>query len=106
MRLRISYFPSRTVPGPGPETEPGCPLSFGMEVPSPEQDNAVRRHNQSFPAAGALMPEEITRRAMPFVDAPPEEACLVLIYGAPELGKRFALGGETLIGRDPGNTIP
>lgn len=52
------------------------------------------------------MPEEITRRAMPFVDAPPEEACLVLIYGGPELGKRFALGGETLIGRDPGNTIP
>lgn len=43
---------------------------------------------------------------MPFVDAAPEEACLVLIYGGPELGKRFALSGDTLIGRDPGNTIP
>lgn len=52
------------------------------------------------------MPEEITRRALPFVDAAPEEACLVLIYGGPELGKRFALGGVTLIGRDPANTIP
>lgn len=52
------------------------------------------------------MPEEITRRAMPFVDAAPEEACLVLIYGGPELGKRFALDGETTIGRDRVNTIP
>ncbi len=30
----------------------------------------------------------------------------MLIYGGPELGKRFALDGETLIGRDPGSTIP
>jgi two-component system cell cycle response regulator len=52
------------------------------------------------------MPEEITRRAMPFVDAAPEESCLVLIYGGPELGKRFTLSGETSIGRDRVNTIP
>ena len=43
---------------------------------------------------------------MPFVDAAPEEACLVLIYGRPEMGKRFALTGETVIGRDPANGIP
>jgi len=28
------------------------------------------------------------------------EACLILIYGAPDLGKRFALTGETTIGRE------
>jgi two-component system cell cycle response regulator len=50
--------------------------------------------------------DEITRRALPLVDAAPEEACLVLIYGGPELGKRFALNGETTIGRDPQSTIP
>jgi hypothetical protein len=50
------------------------------------------------------MPEEITRRAMPFVDAAPEEACLVLIYGGRELGKRFALDGETTIGRKAGSS--
>lgn len=43
------------------------------------------------------------RRALPFVEAPPEEACLVLIYGGPKLGKRFTLAGETLIGRAGGN---
>src|SRR4051794_24496190 len=52
------------------------------------------------------MAEEITRRALPFVDAAPEEACLVVIYGGPVLGKRYALSGETTIGRDPGTTIP
>jgi diguanylate cyclase (GGDEF)-like protein len=61
-----------------------------MPVPGPE--NSVR--------------EEITRRLIPVVDAPPEEACLVLIYGGPQLGKRFTLAGETLIGRDFSNTIP
>lgn len=30
----------------------------------------------------------------------------MLIYGGPELGRRFPLSGETLIGRDPENTIP
>jgi two-component system cell cycle response regulator len=43
---------------------------------------------------------------MPFVDAAPEEACLILIYGGPELGKRFTLDAETTIGRDRTNTIP
>jgi two-component system cell cycle response regulator len=52
------------------------------------------------------MPEEITRRALPFVDAAPEEACLIVIYGGPVLGKRYALSGETTIGRDPASTIP
>jgi two-component system cell cycle response regulator len=52
------------------------------------------------------MAEEITRRALPFVDAAPEEACLVVIYGGPVLGKRYALSGETTIGRDPATTIP
>lgn len=51
------------------------------------------------------MSEEITRRALPFPDAAPEEACLVVIYGGPVLGKPFALNGETTIGRDPSNTI-
>lgn len=51
------------------------------------------------------MPEEITRRALPLPDAAPEEACLVVIYGGPVLGKRYALNGETTIGRDPGNTL-
>ncbi|HKR64562.1 MAG TPA: GGDEF domain-containing protein [Thermoanaerobaculia bacterium] len=52
------------------------------------------------------MGEEITRRALPFVDAAPEEACLVVIYGGPVLGQRFALTGDTTIGRDPSSTIP
>jgi two-component system cell cycle response regulator len=51
------------------------------------------------------VPEETTRRALPFVDAATEDACLVVIYGGPELGKRFALRGETTIGRDASSTI-
>ena len=34
-----------------------------------------------------------------------EAACLILIYGAPDLGKRFELARNTTIGRDPSNDI-
>lgn len=33
------------------------------------------------------------------------EACLILIYGASDLGKRFALTHDTIIGRDPSSDI-
>lgn len=34
-----------------------------------------------------------------------EEACLVLIYGAPELGKRFTLSEDVFVGRESANGI-
>jgi len=34
-----------------------------------------------------------------------EDACLILIYGAQDLGKRFELKHDTTIGRDPSNDI-
>jgi two-component system, cell cycle response regulator len=39
------------------------------------------------------------------VQAAVTEACLVLIYGTPELGKRFELTGDITIGRDRSNDI-
>ncbi|HJW09475.1 MAG TPA: GGDEF domain-containing protein [Holophagaceae bacterium] len=46
------------------------------------------------------MNEEVTRVEKAFNPATlPSAACLVLIYGGDELGKRYALTGETRIGR-------
>ncbi len=48
-----------------------------------------------------------TTRTVRFAEmqAATTDACLVLIYGAPELGKRFALTKDITIGRDRSNDI-
>ena len=53
------------------------------------------------------MPTHDTTRTVRFAEmqAATTDACLVLIYGAPELGKRFALTKDITIGRDRSNDI-
>jgi two-component system, cell cycle response regulator len=53
------------------------------------------------------MPKHDTTRTVLFaeVQAAISEACLVLIYGANDLGKRFELTKDITIGRDPSNDI-
>jgi two-component system, cell cycle response regulator len=53
------------------------------------------------------MPKHDTTRTVLFaeVQAAISEACLVLIYGANDLGKRFELKTDITIGRDPSNDI-
>ena len=51
------------------------------------------------------MPEDVTRTAIPLPPPLPEAACIVLLYGHADLGKRYALGEGLAIGRGPSNDL-
>ena len=51
------------------------------------------------------MPEDVTRTAIPLPPPLPETACLILIHGAADLGRRHPLKGALTLGRDPVNDL-
>ena len=51
------------------------------------------------------MREDVTRTAIPLPPPLPEAACLVLLYGTGELGKRYPLRSELTIGRGQANDL-
>ena len=51
------------------------------------------------------MPDDVTRTALPMPPPLPEAACLVLLYGHGELGKRYPLSDGMTIGRDSANDL-
>lgn len=51
------------------------------------------------------MREDVTRTTIPLPPPLPEAACLVLLYGTGELGKRYPLRSELTIGRGPSNDL-
>lgn len=51
------------------------------------------------------MREDVTRTAIPIPPPLPEVACLVLIHGAGELGRRHPLRGSLTLGRGPINDL-
>ncbi|HVT01931.1 MAG TPA: GGDEF domain-containing protein [Thermoanaerobaculia bacterium] len=53
------------------------------------------------------MDEETTSKGSPIADpgTPPDEACLILIYGGPDLGRKFELRHDITIGREASNEI-
>lgn len=51
------------------------------------------------------MREDVTRTAIPLPPPLPQAACLVLLYGHGELGKRYPLADGMTIGRGPANDL-
>jgi len=52
------------------------------------------------------MYEETTSKGSPIAaSGAPEEACLILIYGGPDLGRKFELTRDITVGREPSNEI-